>query len=501
MARAFDDAGDHPQPPVYSDPSVPECSDNGDGHSRCYTDADEGPRSSKTSYALTLQKACDKAIRAVKGNNIVVNSNWATPLSSAPSAIAIMAILFKVADQECAARLEVDSLEVMELDNITLRGKLPSTYFRTNLQHCSDLGRQAFLEAQHSMATIRATARSLTAEQGSIGYIIDLLEDPDTARYDLKAEIDAVTASATKCHEAAKAITAKFQYWHLVITHLKQVSLTKKGEVIKDHADYMAHEACVRKLEEETMAKARAQRDYQRALAQEALGKAIVKEDQMREGLRTACKALSDSKFQLLQAEENFSRTKLDLQRLGEKVVELGDMMTILENSSHHLGALKDQIEPLLRIFKEDLEQGIGYTAEEDVQAFLRPIQNRLKEDSGSPNDVEAFRLSKKSKDKMLSAALIMQGRFSAIGDISDAYINVSNTYIRPAISWMERLSTMPVRDWEAEKNKFLGRCEDSVGKIDGLAQRTNQNVDEHVKGSILALQRRVMEAREDDED
>lgn len=77
------------------------------------------------------------------------------------------------------------------------------------------------------MATIRATARSLTAEQGSIGYIIDLLEDPDTARYDLKSEINAVTASATKCHEAAKAITAKFQYWHLVITHLKQVSLTK----------------------------------------------------------------------------------------------------------------------------------------------------------------------------------------------------------------------------------------------------------------------------------
>lgn len=73
--------------------------------------------------------------------------------------------------------------------------------------------------------------------------------------------------------------------------------------------------------------------------------------------------------------------------------------MDILENSSRHLGALKDQIEPLLNFFKEDLEQGIGHTAEEDVQAFLRPIQNRLKEDSGSPSDVKAFRLSKLSKD------------------------------------------------------------------------------------------------------
>lgn len=122
----FNDAGGYPWPPVYSDSSVPESeSNNGEGRSKRYRDADEPPRSSKASYALTLQRACDKAIRSVKGNHIVVNSNWAAPLSSAPSAIATMAILFKVADQECAAGLEVDSLEVMELDGVTLGGKLP----------------------------------------------------------------------------------------------------------------------------------------------------------------------------------------------------------------------------------------------------------------------------------------------------------------------------------------------------------------------------------------
>lgn len=73
------------------------------------------------------------------------------------------------------------------------------------------------------------------------------------------------------------------------------------GDRSEDHADTMAHEAYVRKLEDE----------------------ALAKEDQMRDSLKTACKALSDSKFQLLQAEENLSRTKLDLQRLGAKVVEL----------------------------------------------------------------------------------------------------------------------------------------------------------------------------------
>lgn len=95
------------------------------------------------------------------------------------------------------------------------------------------------------------------------------------------------------------------------------------GDRSEDHADTMAHEAYARKLEDEALAKARAQRNYQRALAQEALDQALAKEDQMRDSLKTACKALSDSKFQLLQAEENLSRTKLDLQRLGAKVVEL----------------------------------------------------------------------------------------------------------------------------------------------------------------------------------
>jgi len=268
----------------------------------------------------------------------------------------------------------------------------------------------------------------------------------------------------------------------------------------EDHADQRAHEAYVRKLEADALAQARAQRDYQRRLAEKALQQAFDEEERRREDLRATYKELSDSKFQLKQAAENLARTKLDLQRLSDKAVELRDIMTILENSAHHLGTLKDQIEPLLKFFKEDLEQGIGHTADEDVKAFLRPIENRLKEHSNNPDDAEAFRLSKRSKEKMISAALTMQGRFSAIADISHAYIDVSNTYIRPAISWMERLSTMPVQDWQAEKNKFLLWCEDSVKKIDALAQQTNRDVDEHVKGSILALQKRAIEAREEED-
>jgi hypothetical protein len=79
------------------------------------------------------------------------------------------------------------------------------------------------------MSTIRATARSMIAEQGSIGYIIDLLEDPEDARYNLKPEIEALKKTANKCLASATAITAKFEYWYLVIIHLKKTSLSKRG--------------------------------------------------------------------------------------------------------------------------------------------------------------------------------------------------------------------------------------------------------------------------------
>lgn len=80
------------------------------------------------------------------------------------------------------------------------------------------------------MNSIRAASRAIIGEEGSISYIIDLLEDPEDARYNLKPEINAVKKSATKCLDIAKAMAAKFEYWHLLIIHLKQTSLTQRGK-------------------------------------------------------------------------------------------------------------------------------------------------------------------------------------------------------------------------------------------------------------------------------
>ena len=45
---------------------------------------------------------------------------------------------------------------------------LRSKFFHTNLQHCSDVGWLAFLDAQHGMKSIRATAQGVLIIEGMV---------------------------------------------------------------------------------------------------------------------------------------------------------------------------------------------------------------------------------------------------------------------------------------------------------------------------------------------
>jgi hypothetical protein len=113
------------EPPTYDDSTTGTSTSRASDGAERSSDWQSPPRDHRATYALTLQRACTQALQRVRSNNIIANSNWSAPLATAPSAIATMAILFKVADQDCAAGLEVESLDVMDSDGTTLRGKLP----------------------------------------------------------------------------------------------------------------------------------------------------------------------------------------------------------------------------------------------------------------------------------------------------------------------------------------------------------------------------------------
>ena len=97
-----------------------------------------------------------------------------------------------------------------------------------------------------------------------------------------------------------------------------------------------------------------------------------------------------------------------------------------------------------------------------------------------------------------METALQMQGRFSAIVDISSAYITVSADYIRPAISEMEKLSTMSDSEWQVRSQEFLQKCDKLMTDINGIAQETNANVGKNMSHHINALQRRAIKAADE---
>jgi hypothetical protein len=158
-------------------------------------------------------------------------------------------------------------------------------YLHTNLRHCSDLGRLAFFNAQDRMSTILATAKRMISKGGSIDYIVDVLQDPEDARYNLKPEIEVIKMTANRCLDSAKDITAMFEYWYLAIVHLRQTSLsrnskcffhfpTKTQAAVNVANDNIPKDEIVKEKEATLTKKAGAAQDQQKYKVEEAALKA-----------------------------------------------------------------------------------------------------------------------------------------------------------------------------------------------------------------------------------
>lgn len=101
--------------------------------------------------------------------------------------------------------------------------------------HCSDLGRLAFLNAQNRMNKIKSITKSMMADGGKISYIMELLEDPEDAKFNLKPAMEDVKAKAASCGDEVTHIKEKFDYWHRVINHLSTSALTMSSKSPSDH--------------------------------------------------------------------------------------------------------------------------------------------------------------------------------------------------------------------------------------------------------------------------
>jgi hypothetical protein len=96
-----------------------------------------------------------------------------------------------------------------------------------------------------------------------------------------------------------------------------------KTEREEDEDIEKAHYAEQERRRGEYIARAKAQREHQRKLANDRLNAARENERRLAEAVTTAVEKLSASAYRLAEAKTNLSKTATELQRLGKQELEL----------------------------------------------------------------------------------------------------------------------------------------------------------------------------------
>ncbi|KAL8708965.1 MAG: hypothetical protein Q9225_007523, partial [Loekoesia sp. 1 TL-2023] len=145
------------------------------------------------------------------------DAQWDKLLNAAPKALVCLGQAFVASTSKAVGPVQVEKT-----------GPLESTSLRANLQHCADLGQEAFLEAEVKMTKLHKVARYI--DNDAIGKVLRLCEDQPLARADLPRQIERLKKLSLDCVENTTGIQRKFEAW----AHFAQIaSGTLKGERFK----------------------------------------------------------------------------------------------------------------------------------------------------------------------------------------------------------------------------------------------------------------------------
>ncbi|KAF3091753.1 hypothetical protein TWF102_008731 [Orbilia oligospora] len=177
-------------------------------------------------HKYMIQKSLPKLIQKI-AQEASTNNNWAPALRAAPAAISVMATCLVASTSKVAGAIEVNPTGVIPGGEEI---KLPHKYLSTNLQYCSDLGRIAFSEAQNSMHRLRGYAEYMTDTDGLISNILEMLEDEDAARYNLRTAMEDLQENADRCKKETNSIKGKFQMLLDFIMALQNAAIEKQND-------------------------------------------------------------------------------------------------------------------------------------------------------------------------------------------------------------------------------------------------------------------------------
>ncbi|KAL2181910.1 uncharacterized protein P884DRAFT_274352 [Thermothelomyces heterothallicus CBS 202.75] len=366
------------------------------------------------------------------------STDWATPLAAAPSAVGTMAILLKTASSDAAAGLPVKSRDVVG-DKGEVVSQLPYDLLHSNLQSCSDIGRSAFTESRSTMDYVHKAAISIIRNGGKVESILEMLENIEDARVNLKPEMQSVKRTAEISLERVRSLTENFQYWYWMICCLKNNVLESRGD---RNPPSPFHSPASSPLPAPPLFF---------FLPSEALSPGAPPSD-----ANKACFPAG----------------------------------TVQAKSSRQLSDLKEQVNSLVAFFKSILEE-VSATVDNDVEDFLATIERGV-QTFGDTNIISNINLRKPAQRRIRSTALQIQGSFSGIRDITGTYVAISDRYIQPAINKMEALSATKGDEWDAKSEEFVRWCRQSMREIEEITRAAADGLESNMTERVSYLQHAI---------
>ncbi|KAK6331950.1 hypothetical protein TWF718_002487 [Orbilia javanica] len=202
---------DHPDSPEDASKSAPGTNESQSG----------------SSHKHETQEPLRKLIKQLAEDALRDFTGWAPALRAAPNAISAMATCLVASTAEAAGAIEINPIGV-----VPGVGKIefPHKHLSTNLQHCSDLGRIAFSEAQNSMHRLQGYTQYMTGTDGLISNILEMLKDNEAARYNLRTAMEHLRENADRCKKETESIQRRFKMLLDFIMALQNAALEKLND-------------------------------------------------------------------------------------------------------------------------------------------------------------------------------------------------------------------------------------------------------------------------------
>ncbi|KAK6522728.1 hypothetical protein TWF281_002164 [Arthrobotrys megalospora] len=184
----------------------------------------------RTQFRLTIKQKLPSITQAL-AKEAAENTSWPLVLRTAPMAIRAMAICLVASTKQEAGAIDI---KINGLDSTGKPIAQTYQYLSTNLQHCSDLGRIAFSDAQSAMNRLMNYGLEMTGTGGLIADILEIIEDPEEAKFSLRPAMESLEENAERCKDEAESIHAKFTKLLDFIMALENAAKEQAGHTSKE---------------------------------------------------------------------------------------------------------------------------------------------------------------------------------------------------------------------------------------------------------------------------